>query len=194
MILYLTIIGIISLIIILFSVFTFDSISVTTITYTILMIILHIALVTIIDGIIAFFVNKLPKKWFNYEYKRFHIFKWEKKFYEFIKIKKWKDHVPELGQLANFRKNKIEKPKDIDYLKKFIEQCCYGEIVHLVSIFLGFLIIFVKPNEWMLFGVPVSLGNALLNYMPYAILRYNRHKLEILYKRNLRKGTGVNYD
>lgn len=187
MVLYLTIIGIISLIIILLSPFVLDSISVTSITYTILMIILHIGLVTVIDAIIAFAVNKLPKKWFNYEFKRFHILRFEKKFYEFIKIKKWKDLVPELGQLANFRKNKIEKPKDINYLNKFIEQCCYGEIVHLISIFLGFLIIFIKPSEWMLFGIPISLGNALLNYMPYAILRYNRHKLETLYKRNLRK-------
>ena len=60
---------------------------------------LNILIVFLIDALIALIIHKLPKKWFHYEKNFFYIYKWERKFYEKIKIKKWKDHIPELGIL-----------------------------------------------------------------------------------------------
>lgn len=188
MLIYLLVIGFISLLIVIFTLIFVTPIYGFSIWYILLMIIFNIILVIIIDAIIAFTVNKLPKKWFNHKLKRFHIFKFERKLYEFLKIRKWKDHIPELGALANFRKNKVVDPNNNEYVEKFLEQCCYGEIVHLVSMFLGFLIIFFKLDYVFYFGIPVAIGNLILNYLPYMVLRYNRPKLEVLYKRNELRG------
>lgn len=187
MFIYIAIIGFITTHILLIGSLLPDDIYNYSILHTLLLVFLSIVLVTIIDAIVALLVNKLPKKWFNHTYKRFHIFKFEKKFYNSIKIQKWKDSIPELGKLANFRKNKVENPNDNNYILLFLEQCCIGEIVHIVSMFLGFLIVFIDLDNALLIGVPVALGNAIINSLSLMILRYNRPRLEVVYKRNKRK-------
>ncbi len=148
---------------------------------------LSILVVVLIDAFLALIIHKLPAKWFNHRFKRFHIFKFERKFYEKIKIKKWKDLIPELGGLADFRKNKIADPTNNEYIEKFLTECCYGEVIHLTSMFLGFLIIFVAPLKYFyLFGIPVAIANLIINGLSFMILRYNRPKLAVLYERNLR--------
>lgn len=82
----------------------------------------------------------------------FIFYKWERKFYEKIKIKKWKDHIPELGWLANFRKNKVIEPNNNIYVEKFLVECCYGETIHFLSLCLGFLILLIYP-KYVLFLV-----------------------------------------
>lgn len=186
MLIYLLIIGIDVIIMLLCSYFFGSPMYGYSMGYAIGFICLNILVVFLIDAFLAFIVNQLPSKWFNYKYKRFHIFKWERSFYEKIQIKKWKDKVPELGWLANFRKNKVAKPNDNEYIEKFLEECCYGEIVHITSIFLGFLIILIKPELFLYFGLPVGIGNAIIHYLSYAILRYTRPKLMVLHKRNQR--------
>ena len=148
---------------------------------------LNILVIFLIDAFLAFVIHKLPLRWFDHRKKCFHIFKWERKFYEKIKIKKWKDHIPELGTLANFRKNKVLEPNNNIYVQKFLTECCYGEMIHFLSIIFGILIIFIAPKYFLLLGFPVVVANALMNYLSFAILRYTRPKLLQLYKRNCRK-------
>ncbi len=148
---------------------------------------LNILVIFLIDAFLAFVIHKLPLRWFDHRKKCFHIFKWERKFYEKIKIKKWKDHIPELGTLANFRKNKVLEPNNNIYVQKFLTECCYGEMIHFLSIIFGILIIFIAPKYFLLLGFPVVVANALINYLSFAILRYTRPKLLQLYKRNCRK-------
>ena len=148
---------------------------------------LNILVIFLIDAFLAFVIHKLPLRWFDHRKKCFHIFKWERKFYEKIKIKKWKDHIPELGTLANFRKNKVLEPNNNIYVQKFLTECCYGEMIHFLSIIFGILIIFIAPKYFLLLGFPVVVANALMNYLSFAILRYTRPKLSQLYKRNCRK-------
>ena len=141
-----------------------------------------------IDGVTAALVRLLPSKWFNPMSKKFAVFKWEKRFYEGIGIKKWKDLVPELGHLTKFRKNKIEDPNSNEYVHRFLLEIVYGRSCHSVSFFTGFLIIFIFPLEYaMCFGVPVAIVNVIMNWMPVAILRYNYPKLMALYKMNERR-------
>ena len=147
---------------------------------------INILAVFLIDAFIAFIIHKLPKKWFNCEKSIFYIYKWERIIYEKIKIRKWKDHIPELGWLANFRKNKVIEPNNNVYIEKFLVECCYGEVIHFLSFFLGFLILLIYPQYVLFFGLPIALANGLINFLSLAILRYTRPKLKLLYERNKR--------
>ena len=194
MFIYISIIGFIITHILLISSLLPNDIYDYSILHTLLLVLLNIILVVIIDGIIAFVVNMLPKKWFNHTYKIFHVFKFENEFYNFIKIQKWKDSIPELGKLANFRKNKLERPNDNKYILVFLQQCCIGEIVHMFSMFLGFLIIFINLENAIFIGVPVGIGNGIINSLSLMILRYNRPRLEVVYERNKRKELRSEYE
>lgn len=51
------------------------------------------------DALIAAFVrHALPSKWFDHKKSVFTVEKKEKLFYEKIKIRKWKDKIPEWGK------------------------------------------------------------------------------------------------
>lgn len=153
---------------------------------------IDILVVFIIDAIIAFAIRRLPEKWFVYKYKVFKIFKWERKFYEAIKIKKWKDKIPELGQLTNFKKNKVREPKNSEYLLRYLMECVYGETIHFLSIILGFLILLINPKCCLYFGLPIAIANGIISYLSFAILRYNRPKLTILYNRSVKSNERYN--
>lgn len=153
---------------------------------------IDILVVFIIDAIIAFVIRRLPEKWFDYKYKAFKIFKWERKFYEAIKIKKWKDKIPELGQLTNFKKNKVREPKNSEYLLQYLMECVYGETIHFLSIILGFLILLINPKCCLYFGLPIAIANGIISYLSFAILRYNRPKLTILYNRSVKSNERYN--
>lgn len=153
---------------------------------------IDILVVFIIDAIIAFVIRRLPEKWFDYKYKVFKIFKWERKFYEAIKIKKWKDKIPELGQLTNFKKNKVREPKNSEYLLRYLMECVYGETIHFLSIILGFLILLINPKCCLYFGLPIAIANGIISYLSFAILRYNRPKLTILYNRSVKSNERYN--
>ena len=61
-----------------------------------------------LDGLFAYIIHQLPDKWFKPNKKIYKVGKKERKFYDSLKIKKWKDKVWELGGLGGFRKNKID--------------------------------------------------------------------------------------
>ena len=145
----------------------------------------YIASVIIIDAIIALFINKLPKKWFDNESFIFKTYKWEKKFYEKLGIKKWKDKIPELGSLGNFSKSKIENPNSSAYIKQFIIESKVGECVHFLGMIFGFLLLIV-PNFRLFIALPVSIINVFMNIPSLLILRYNRPKLGVLLQRAIR--------
>jgi hypothetical protein len=141
-----------------------------------------------VDGIFAAIIRRLPEKWFAHDKKFFNVSAKEKKFYEKIKIRKWKDKVPELGQFTHFRKNKIADPHSNEYLERYMLEAAYGEVIHLAGMVAGFLVIFLRPlRYWLCFGLPVAIINLLMNLPSYSILRYNFYKLKILYSSNVRR-------
>ena len=185
MILYLLIITFASLIISL-SVNVYSSISFFTVfglTW------IAIVAVLLIDAITATIARLLPAKLANHEKKFFQVSAKEKKFYEKLKIRKWKDAIPEIGQFTGFRKNTLQDPKSVEYVDRFLLETCYGEIGHTASVFTGFLILllfFLTPLWWGI-SIPVAVINAILNLPSLFILRYNSYKLEILRKSNLKR-------
>lgn len=160
-----------------------------SITYAVLATIIHTVAVIAVDGVFAFIIRRLPSKAFGHERKFFNVSLREKNFYEKrLGIKKWKDKIPELGGFTNFSKGSIDKPRDNEYLARYLLEADYGQIIHLITAFTGFLIIFICPLEmWYCFALPVAAINAILNIMPFFVLRYNSYKLKILFRKNERQ-------
>lgn len=157
--------------------------------YIIVAVIVNTVAVIAVDGLFATVIRRcLPAKWFHHDKKIFQVSKKECRFYEKIGIKKWKDKVLELGMFTSFRKNKLAEPNSVEYVERFLLESNYGYVIHLVCVFMGFLIVFFYPLQYFLcFGVPIAFVNAVLNLLPAFILRYNTPKLKTLYKFNLKK-------
>ena len=184
MILYLSIVfggmTLISLLNILLGSYSFNHSALWVILAVVLSVVVEIA----IQGIIATIVKHLPNRWFTPEKKLFKISKKERKFYEKIKIRSWKDKVWELGALGGFRKNKIADPNSPEYLLQFVVESNKGVTDHIVGIFCSFLVIFILPLKYALrIGLPVALVACVLCVLPTMILRYNIPKLMVAYER-----------
>ena len=148
----------------------------------------------VVDALVATVCRLLPEKFANHESKAYTVSAKEKSFYEKLKIRKWKDKVPEIGHFTGFRKNKIADPKSVEYLERFLLETCYGEMGHFWSLFIGFSILllgflpfFPTMSFWLAISLPVSIINIFLNLPSLFILRYNSYKLEVLRKSNLKK-------
>ncbi len=150
--------------------------------------------VIIVDGIFAFIIRRLPNKWFDYHHKCFQVSKRKIRFFDHLNVKKWKDHVPELGGFTNFHKNKIADPHSSEYMGRFILEACYGIVIHYWSVPFGFLILLMdyrmyisNSNLWLTIFLPVALANAPLILAPAFILEYNLPKLVRIYEINLKR-------
>ena len=147
---------------------------------------LNLILAIGIDAVVAILIRLIPEKKLNPFAKIFQISKGEKKFYEAIGVKKWKDLIPESGKyLAHFAKDKIEKPNDNKYVLKFLNETLYAGIMHIISIFAGFIPLVFMPYK-LTIVLPIALVNAFLQILPVIVQRYNRVRLVTLYKYNER--------
>lgn len=158
-----------------------------TLGYSIWSTVLSVVLVVLIDAITALIISRMNDKRFNLQSKLYNISKKRSKFYEKLKIKSWKDKVIELGALNHFRKNKIKNPNNNEYLNKFLIESAKGIWVHLASMILGFLVIFLLPLKYAFcVGFYVAFVNMVLNLLPLMILQYNFPKLKVMIKYNER--------
>lgn len=133
----------------------------------------------LIDALLAWLIRKLPEKWFDSNNKHFDERKGERKFYEALGIKKWKDKIPELGGFTDFHKDKIYEPNSIEFYERFILESNYGSVLHIISAFIGYLIIFMAPlKTCFLMAIPMATVNFVLCILPYFVLRYNVGKLK----------------
>ena len=146
-----------------------------------------IAVIAIIafDAISALLVRRLtPKSWYTPGKKAFTVSKREREVYHKMKIKKWKDLVPELGVFTGFSKSEIQDPDDPEYLSRFLLESNYGVVIHIVNALFGFVIAFIpicsSPSVW----IPVYAVNFILSILPVMILRYTAYTLHRLYKRS----------
>ncbi len=148
-----------------------------------------VLIVVLIDGLTATLCRLFPAKFANHEKKFYTVSAREKKFYEKLRIRKWKDFIPEIGHFTGFRKNRIADPKSVEYLDRFLLETCYGELGHITSVFTGFLLLCFFPISriWLAVSIPVAFINALMNLPSLFILRYNSYKLEVLRKSTLKK-------
>jgi hypothetical protein len=146
--------------------------------------VLGVVAIIAIDGIGALAIRRLlPMSWFKPERRLFQVSKREHKFYNKIKIKSWKDKVPELGGFTSFHKNELKSSSDSKYLERFIIETNYGVIIHLENAILGFLICLIPwcsaPSIW----IPIFAVHFVLSMLPVFILRYTDYTLIRLYNK-----------
>lgn len=159
--------------------------------YNVLWVILATTMCVIVEiaiqGLFAFLIHSLPDKMFGNDKKCFQVSKRERKFYDKIKIKSWKDKVFELGALGGFRKNKIKEPNSPEYLKQFIVESNKGIVIHIFGMIMGCFVMFVLPLKYILrITLWVYIVGFFLSLLPVFILRYNIPKLQAGYERALR--------
>ena len=143
----------------------------------------------LVDGLIATIARLLPAKCADHTMKAYLVSAKEKKFYEKLKIRMWKDKIPEIGHFTGFRKNKLADPQSVEYVERFLLESCYGEIGHFFSLFFGFTVLFLYPlsDVWFALAIPVAIVNFFLNLPSILVLRYNSYKLVVLKKSLLKK-------
>ena len=147
-----------------------------------------------IDGLVAFIIRKMPERWFKEDKGIFKTSEREKKIYRFLRVNKWKEHVPELGNFTGFHKNKFANPFDNEYVGRFILEARYGVAIHLYSVPASFLLLLLdwkmytgQSNIWLTIALPIAIVNAILIVLPAFILKYNLPTLVKIYNNNLRK-------
>ena len=151
---------------------------------------IYTVLVIAIDAVTASVARwGLPRRCADCEKRIYTVGVREKAFYERIRIRKWKEKIPELGHFTGFRKNKIANPKDGAYIRRFLTEICYGELGHFFSCITGFgtLILPMPAKGARAIATAVSFVNAGLNILPFFVLRYNSYKLRVLLKQ-VKKG------
>ena len=132
-----------------------------------------------IDGASAFVIRRLtPARWYEGGHKIFHVSKLERSFYNKIKIKAWKDRIPELGGFTGLHKDHLESARDAEYLRRFILEANYGVVIHIANALLGAFVAFLPfcrlPTVW----IPIFAVNFILSILPVAVLRYTVYYLE----------------
>ena len=148
------------------------------------LVILAVVVEIVLDLIFAGLVYLMPKKWYSSDRKFFCVSKKERNFYEKLDIKRWKDHVLELGAICGFRKNKLKDSSSPEYISRFLIESNIGIVVHIANIIFGFLVLVCMPLKyWLVISLPVAIVNAFLGLLPILILRYNIPKLKVALKR-----------
>ena len=149
-------------------------------------------IVILIDGLVALIIRKMPEKWFQKDKWPFHTSEGEMKFYNFLKVQKWKERVPELGSFTGFHKNKVANPFDNEYIGRYILEARYGIAIHLASVPASFLILLLdwkmyigQSNIWLTIALPIAVINAILIVLPAFILKYNLPRLLRIYENNI---------
>ena len=147
---------------------------------------LNVALMVAIDAVVAIIVHSVPENKIDPFKKIFVANNGERKFYEKLGVRTWKDIIPESGKvLVGFDKRQIEKPNDNIYILKFLRETCYAGIMHIISVFAGFVVFAFMPYKLSIV-LPVVLTNAFLQVLPVIVQRYNRIRLISLYYFNKR--------
>ena len=125
------------------------------------------------------------KSIFNPSNRVYRTHKWEKNgaFYiKVLKIKKWKDKLPQFVLKGGFSKKNLEKNafNNGKYIQDFMLETCRGEWNHLMGCMYSVISIFLNPPAYaILFSIIVMVCNA-----PFiAIQRYNRIRLKRIHKR-----------
>lgn len=145
-----------------------------------------IALVCVVaaDAIIALIVRFIPEEKIDPFAPIFSCGNKEKKFYKFIRVRLWKDYIPETGKyLCHFAKDEVADPTNNTYILRFLRETCYASLMHFISFWAGFIVMMFLPIP-MSITLPIMSVNAVLQFLPICVQRYNRPRLIMLYKRN----------
>lgn len=133
---------------------------------------------------ILFLCRNIDISFFNPENKMYKIKSWEKNgnFYtKFLKIKKWKDKLPQYVSKNGFSKRNLKKNLNKDYISRFILETCRAEWNHLMCCMYFIISFFVNSR---IYAIIFSILAIILNIPFLIIQRYNRIRLYKLLNRD----------
>ncbi len=139
--------------------------------------------VLLVMGVVALLLRIIiPISKWNFCSKFFTVKDSEITFYNKIKIRKWKDKIPEMGCAAGFRKDHINSTKK-EYIERFLQETCYAEVMHLLSGILGFTALLFYNPRYYYFVLVITVGNLFLHLLPCFVQRFTRYRLIKVYNR-----------
>ncbi len=145
------------------------------------------AFVLILMGIVRLIMGLcIPSKNLNYNSSIFKVSKKQYLFVKRLKVGKWKDKVPEMGKTSNFPKDKVYS-FELSYLKRFLQETCFAELLHILSGVIPFLILPFVSIKSYIYVIPVLIINLTLHILPCLIQRYVRFKLSNVYEKKLQR-------
>lgn len=139
-----------------------------------------VLIIIISPTVISHFIEKIyPKKWYDRNRKLYKERNFEKKFFEIIKIKKWKDNVPQFLNIKNITQAKDNTDvRESEYMDFFVFETCRAEHAHLCFIIAAMVCWLFVPDALKLkFGLPVLLVWSFYNLLSILIQRYNRPRM-----------------
>lgn len=157
--------------------------------YYFLAVLIYIAASVVVDGLVAFIIRRLPKKWMNPKKGMIYTRPWEQKLYDKIHVGSWKKFMPDLGAFTKFPKGQLLDPYNNEYISRYLLEASYGVVIHYLSVPCAGLILllgFIEPTNlatWTV-GVPVMVVNMILILLPALALKYNIPRLVRIYDLN----------
>ena len=155
-----------------------------SVLYVLVAVVWCTALQFALDGAIAISVRLLPDRLFGIGNPIFRVFGWERRLYKILGVRRWRDKIWELGGLGGFSKAKIDRPRDPEYLEKYIIECNRGVATHTLSYGVGFLAMLTLDGVTAFtVALPVAVVNLFLNILPTIVLRFNTPLLKAMLER-----------
>lgn len=134
--------------------------------------------------------TRCNEKMFDEHKWRYQPFFWEQdgKWYQRrLKIKSWKDRLPQRITEDGFSKEHLDGAS-VDYLNRFILETCRGEWIHFSNALLSIVLLLFAPQPFKILCAVI----VLLIHLPYvAIQRYNRFRLIRCRNRAARQATAL---
>lgn len=136
---------------------------------------------------VGYVVNGIFHNRFNYNRKWFQEKKFEKRLYEVLRVKKWKDKMPAFApEMLDLK---------IHTWEEIAGAMCQSEVVHLIVVVLCFVPI-LATLIWGAFWVffITSVLSAVVESMFVIVQRYNRPRVMRMIEKEMRlSGRGVHY-
>lgn len=116
----------------------------------------------------------LPRELFHSNRFPFRMMKWEREgqAYEKLRIRAWKDKVPDASKVVRFLvRKKLAPAVQADQVERLVQETCVAELTHMILIMLGLRCILIAKNAA---GLLISALWSLANLVFVVIQRYNR--------------------
>jgi len=141
---------------------------------------LYCLIYTLVVGWALFFLGRLiPRGAFNAEKFPFKTHAFEKKLYDFLRVKRWQKSLPDMSRLFFKIMAKKQASMDMDF-SLMLHETCVAEAVHLIQCGLGFVCLALWRGAG---GIIVSVGYFLGNMAFVVVQRYNRPRFLSLERR-----------
>jgi glycosyl-4,4'-diaponeurosporenoate acyltransferase len=138
---------------------------------------IDIALLAVWGSLVGYAFHRMPPRWFARDNAVTRLRRWERdgRFWqETLRVRRWKDRVPDAGALFKGGQRKRTPTRDLDALARLAIETRRAEFVHLVVLVITPLFFLWNPL-WL--ALVMVTYNLVANVPFVVIQRYNRPRL-----------------